>query len=156
MRESQHCHMITFSHRLYPSALKTNEQPGTFKCARSRCKTCPFTLNTNKISGSKRSVKITDRFICTSANVIYCITCTLCNNLYIGETRRRLGDRFRKHLAMLRRMTRMHLSQSLVILISPTTPKNTWLSAAFLYIKVRRKATKIWKKKFIFQIGTLN
>ena len=27
---------------LVRSALKTNEQPGTFKCARSRCKTCLF------------------------------------------------------------------------------------------------------------------
>ena len=110
---------------LVRSALKTNEQPGTFKCARSRCKTCLFIVNTNKISGPKRSVKITDRFTCTSANVIYCITCTLCNKLYIGETGRRLGDRFREHL---------HLSQSLAISICLTTPKNTWLSAAFPYI----------------------
>ena len=63
---------------LVGSALKTNEQPGTFKCARSRCKTCLFIVNTSKISGS---VKITDRFTCTSAKVIYCITC---NKLYIG------------------------------------------------------------------------
>ena len=83
---------------LVRSALKTNEQPGTFKCARSRCKTCLFIVNTSKISGPKRSVKITDRFTCTYANVIYCITCTLCNQLYIGETGRRLGDRFREHL----------------------------------------------------------
>ena len=83
---------------LVRSALKTNEQPGTFKCARSRCKPCLFIVNTSKISGPKRSVKITDRFTCTSANVIYCITCTLCNKLYIGETGRRLGDRFREHL----------------------------------------------------------
>ena len=59
---------------LVKSALKTNEQPGTFKCARSRCKTCLFIVKTSKISGPKRSVKITDRFTCTSANVIYCIT----------------------------------------------------------------------------------
>ena len=39
---------------LVRSALKTNEQPGTFKCARSRCKTCLFIVNTSKISGSKR------------------------------------------------------------------------------------------------------
>ena len=83
---------------LVRSVLKTNEQPGTFKCARSRCKTWLFIVNTSKISGPKRSVKITDRFTCTSANVIYCITCTLCNKLYIGETGRQLGDRFREHL----------------------------------------------------------
>ena len=83
---------------LVRSAFKTIEKPGTFKCARSRCKTCPFVQNADKISGRKRSVKITDRFTCTSANVIYCITCTLCKKLYIGETGRRLGDRFREHL----------------------------------------------------------
>ena len=49
-------------------------------------------------SGPKRSIKITDHFTCTSANVIYCITCTLCKKLYIGETGRRLGDRFQEHL----------------------------------------------------------
>ena len=79
---------------LVRSAFKTIEKPGTFKCARSRCKTCPFVQNADKISGPKRSVKITDRFTCTSANVIYCITCTLCKKLYIDETGRRLGDRF--------------------------------------------------------------
>ena len=41
---------------------------------------------------------ITDHFSCTSTNVIYCITCTLCKKLNIGETGRRLGDRFREHL----------------------------------------------------------
>ena len=58
---------------LVRSAFKTIEKPGTFKCTRSRCKTCPFVQNADKISGPKRSVKITDRFTCTSANVIYCI-----------------------------------------------------------------------------------
>ena len=61
-------------------------------------------LTSNLALSNVRAVKITDRFTCTSANVIYCITCTLCNKLYIGETGRRLGDRFRE----LRRITRMH------------------------------------------------
>ena len=65
---------------------------------RSRCKTCPFIHNIEKISGPKRSIKITDHFTCTSANVLYCMTCTYWNNLYIGETGRRLGDRFREYL----------------------------------------------------------
>ena len=58
----------------------------------------PFIRNVEKKSGPKRSIKITDQFTCTSANVIYCITCTLCKKSYIGETGRRLGDRFRGHL----------------------------------------------------------
>ena len=69
---------------LVRSAFQTSEQPGTFKCARARCKTCPFICNVEKLSGPKRSIKITDHFTCTSANVIYCITCTLCKKLYIS------------------------------------------------------------------------
>ena len=83
---------------LVRSVLKSDDQPVTFKCARKRCNTCPFIYNANKITGPKRSIEITDRFTCTSANVIYRITCTLCKKIYIGETGRRLGDRFREHL----------------------------------------------------------
>ena len=50
------------------------------------------------ISGPNRSTKTTDPFTCISESVIYCITCTLCNKIYIGETGRRLADRFREHL----------------------------------------------------------
>ena len=83
---------------LVRSTLKSDESPGTFNCTRKRCKTYPFINNTDKIAGPKRLFKITDRFTCTSANVIYCIKCTLCKKIYIGETGRRLGDRFREHL----------------------------------------------------------
>ena len=62
------------------------------------CKTCPFISNTVKISGPNRSVKVTDHYTCISSNVIYCITCTLCKKIYIGETGRTLADRFREHL----------------------------------------------------------
>ena len=61
---------------LVRGSFQANDQSGTFKCARSRCKTCPFFHNVEKMSGPKRSIKITDHFTCTSANVIYCITCT--------------------------------------------------------------------------------
>ena len=115
-------------------ALKTNEQPGTFKCARSRCKTWLFILNTSKISGPKRSVKITDRFTCTSANVIYCITCTLCNKLYIGETGRRLGDRFGEHLRDVEKNDKDASKPVARHFNLPNHSKNTWLSAAFPYI----------------------
>ena len=72
---------------LVRGSFQTKDQSGTFnECARSRCKTCPFVHNVEKISGPKRSIKITDRLTCTSANVICCITCTYCNKLYIGKT----------------------------------------------------------------------
>ena len=59
---------------LVRNAFQTSNQPGTFKCARTRCKTCPFICKVEKLSGPKRSF---DHFTCTSSNVIYCITCTL-------------------------------------------------------------------------------
>ena len=83
---------------LVRSVLKSDDQPGTFKCARKRCNTCPFIHNADKITGPKRSIKITDRFTCTSASVIYCITSIVCKKIYIGETGRRLGDSFHEHL----------------------------------------------------------
>ena len=58
-------------------AFQTSNQPGTFKCARAGCKRCPFICNVEKLSGPKRSIKITDHFTCTSTNVIYCIPCSL-------------------------------------------------------------------------------
>jgi len=82
---------------LVRSAFHTSDQPGTFKCARTRCKTCPFIFNVEKISGPKQSSKITDHFTCTSANIYY-ITCTLCKKLYINETERQPGNRYREHL----------------------------------------------------------
>ena len=86
---------------LVRSSFQTNDQPSTFTCVRTRCKTCPFIQNVNKISGPKRSIKITDHFTCTSTNNICCITCTYSlyyKKIYIGETGRLLGDRFREHL----------------------------------------------------------
>ena len=41
---------------------------------------------------------ITGHFTCTSESLIYCISCRKCSTaVYIGETARRLADRFREH-----------------------------------------------------------
>ena len=117
---------------LVNSSFQTNDESDTFKCARSRCKTCPFIHNAEKISGPKGPIKITDHFTCTSANVIYCITCTYCNKLYISETGRRLGDQFREHLRDVERddkdASKPVARLSLIILI------NKWQFAVFPYI----------------------
>ena len=86
------------SNVLIRSVFQTNDLPGTFKCTHARCKMCPFICNVEKLSGPERSITITDHFTCTSFNIIYCITCTLCKKLSISKTGRRLGKRFREHL----------------------------------------------------------
>ena len=42
--------------------------------------------------------QVNDHFDCTTSNIIYCITCTLCNKLYMGESGHTIGDHFREHL----------------------------------------------------------
>ena len=79
-------HEKSISNFLVRNTLKTDHQQGTLQCTCACCKTCPFIFNTDRILGCKRSIQITDHFSCTSANVIYCITCTFCKKLYIGET----------------------------------------------------------------------
>ena len=51
-----------------------------------------------KIEGAERT-----RWWKGSAYVVYCITCTFSKKLYISETERRLGDRFREHLLEVER-----------------------------------------------------
>ena len=77
-----------------------------------------FIRNAAKISERKRSIKIIDQFTCTSASAIYCITCTLCKKLYVGETVRPLGDRFGEQLGDVE-TTKTHLNRSQDTLISP-------------------------------------
>ena len=83
---------------LVKGSLSTELEPGTFKCSCKQCNTCPFITNTVSISGPKNSTQITNHFNCTFRNVIYCIWCTSCSQLYIGETGRRLGDCCHEHL----------------------------------------------------------
>ena len=116
----------------------------------------PFVQNTDKISGPKRSVKITDRFTCTSANVIYCITCTLCKKLYIGETGRRLGDRFREHL---RDVEKDDKDASKPVARHFNLPNHSKEHMSICGLSLHQGTTdsrKNLEQRFVFQIGTVN
>ena len=141
---------------LVRSVFQTSDQPGTLKCARARCKTCPFIRSFEKISGPKRSIKITNHFTCTSANVIYCVTCTLCKKLYIGETGGRLGDRFREHR---RDVEKDDQNASKPVARHFNLPNHSNQHMAVCGLSLHQGSTesrKTLEQKFIFQIGTLN
>ena len=141
---------------LVRSAFQTSEQPGTFKCARARCKTCSFICNVEKLSGPKRSIKITDQFTCTSAKVIYCITCTLCKKLYLRETGRRLSDRFREHL---RDVEKDDKNASKSVARHLNLPNHSMQHMAVCGLSLHQdiaESRKTLQQKFIFQISTLN
>ena len=42
------------------------------------------------------------RISCKSHNLIYCITCKVCNKQYIGQTKNRIQDRFKGHFNNIR------------------------------------------------------
>ena len=101
-------------------------------------------------------VRLLDRFTCTCANVIYCITRTLCNKLDIGETGRRLGDRFRKHL---RDVEKNDKDASKPVARHFNLHNHSKQHMAICRLSLHQGATesrKNLKQKFIFQIGTLN
>ena len=126
------------------------------ECARVPCKTFPFIWNVEKLSGPKRSIKITDHFTCNSANVIYCITCTLCQKLHIGETEKRLGDRFREHLRDVEEDDKTHLNRSLDTSICSIISEQHRGVCGVSPHQGSPESRKTLEQKFIFQIGTLN
>jgi len=140
---------------LIRSIFQTSEQPGTLKCTRAPWKTCPFIRNIEKISGPKRSIKIADHFTCTSANVIYCITCTLCKKLYIGETGRQLGDRFREQL---RDVEKDNQNSSKLVERHLNLPNHCKQHMGVFGISLHQGSMenrKTLEQKFVFQISTL-
>ena len=86
------------------SALRQNlpVPAGTFSCSRARCYTCSFLNSGTSISKKISNFVIRYNFTCTSCNIIYCISSIKCCKLYIGETGRRLSDRFAEHLHSVR------------------------------------------------------
>ena len=78
------------------------EDRGTFTCGRSRCNTCAHNNASPTINTPGGHITINSKYTCRSYNVVYLIKCRTCNKVYIGETGRRLGDRFREHLRSTR------------------------------------------------------
>ena len=81
----------------------TNPNPqlpcGSFRCEKN-CATCPYisdglTSYTFFSTGETRTTK--SNLTCDTKNLIYMIQCNRCNSQYIGETKRRLKDRFNEH-----------------------------------------------------------
>ena len=115
-----------------------------------------FLSNTVKISGPNRSVKVTDHFTCITANVIYCITCTLCKKIYIGETGRRLADRFREHL---RDAEQNNTDASKPVARYFNLPNHSHHNMTICGLSLHHGNTESRKnleQKFIFQLGTLS
>ena len=63
---------------------------GIFPSAVAQCETCKYIDSSTVISAPKFTYNIKHNFTCTSTHLIYCISCSRCGMLYIGETGRQL------------------------------------------------------------------
>ena len=84
--------------------LPTKQKPkrvvsGMKKC-NNPCNTCPYVLASNKIQSSqtKEIVNLKASFNCNTSGIIYITTCEKCKKQYIGQTGRKLRERFAEHL----------------------------------------------------------
>ena len=115
-----------------------------------------FFHNVEEMSGLKRSIKITVHFTCTSANVIYWITCTYCNKLYTDETGRRLGYRFLEHLPDVE-INDKDGSKSVARHFNLPNYSKQHMAVCSLSLHLgSSESRKTLEHKFILQIGTFN
>ena len=76
---------------------------GTQKCLHSRCLTCPIVHNITQIQTNSGLKHIRDRFTCDTSSLIYVITCSKCNSVYVGETGQKLRERMNGHRADIKK-----------------------------------------------------
>ncbi|KAK7114567.1 hypothetical protein V1264_000611 [Littorina saxatilis] len=85
----------------------SGQTPGNRCCLKPKCKACPFlnTTTTTFNGPSGNSFTIRSSFTCQSTNVVYIITCSQCNKMYVGETYRTLAERLEEHVRAVRYQT---------------------------------------------------
>ena len=130
------------------------DAPGTFRCNRKVCHTCPYVSDETHISAPSGTFNIRSRFTCTSQNIIYIIRCTNCNKLYIGESKRRLGDRIVEHLRSVK-----NNSVGFPVAHHFNPPSSCNLShfsvCGALYATGNDRDRLVAEHRLIFQLGTL-
>ena len=129
---------------LVRSSVPSNLEPGTFN---SNSKT--------HIRGPNGSYQVNDHFDCTTSNIIYCITCTLCNKLYIGESGHKLGDRFREHLLDVKNKG-SDLSKPVARHFNLLGHSHKHMEICGIYLHLGKNETRKRKEqRLIFKHGTL-
>ena len=83
--------------KLVRSRIKGVQQVDTNKCGRRVCVTCSHICTDKVVVGPSGTFEVKTDFTCESVDVVYCIQCRKCGELYVGETGRKLKDRFREH-----------------------------------------------------------
>ena len=126
---------------------------GTFPCRCPRCKTCAHTNPAVQINTPGEPLTVRQRFTRTTRNVFYNITCRACTLSYIGETGRRLGDRFCEHLRSVTKQADLPVAKHF------SSPGHTTDNMMVSVVNDRFKNTKERRRpegRLIFRCKTLN
>jgi len=88
------------------------EEKGVFKCGRSNCQVCPlFKLgNVFESTNSRETYVINFKFGCNSENVIYLLTCKVCQKQYVGSTITKFRLRLNQYKSNLRLYAEIYYS----------------------------------------------
>ena len=79
------------------------------KCGVRRCGTCPFVDNSNYFFSNSTNIRYHPNTAglaylnCKTENVVYLISCKICNFQYIGETKNSIQKRFSGHKSSIRK-----------------------------------------------------
>ena len=125
----------------------------TMPCGRKRCVTCDFVFNEeHTVHGPKGSFSPQGRFSCVTKDVIYCIECGKCGDIYIGETEKRLGDRIREHLRDVKTKNR---NKEVAIHFNSPGHSLENFKVQILYENKDNLARKIKESYFIMKFGCI-
>ena len=84
--------------------------PGMKSCNENLCETCPFVMETKAFKGpfNNVNIKLNTNLNCSSSNVVYCLQCDKnnCRQIYVGQTQRKLKERFAEHKTSVRTKTK--------------------------------------------------
>ena len=83
-----------------------------YRCNRRRCATCaviqPLRFFRSSLTLRRYTVISACDLSCSTTNVIYLISCTKCDQQYVGETKRRVSERLSGHRSSIRKRLYFH------------------------------------------------
>jgi Na+-translocating ferredoxin:NAD+ oxidoreductase RnfC subunit len=139
---------------LVRSTVHSNMIAGTFTCGRPRCITCKHVSQNTLIKGPKSNFTIKNHFTCTTAGVVYCIHCGICNELYIGETGRLFAERFRQHVYNARKQ--IYKTGEVSKHFNKPGHSYTDMNAVILLQLSQQDRRKKMEEHLIYKLGTLD
>jgi hypothetical protein len=92
--------LVRSAHRTTSSSSAST--PGCKPCGSNKCKTCLYIDPSTTFKTPSGQFTVRSALSCKSTNIVYILTCTLCNMMYVGETGRSLNDRFTEHQRSMR------------------------------------------------------